>query len=87
MATNRITITETELLDAIASTMSVSDASREAKTAKELSAQSGLSVHSVMLALHAYAKQGRLVVHRVKRESVDLTWRTRVAYTVSPKKR
>ena len=75
-------------MDAIAKAMSVSTAPKEAKTAKEISEEQNIPLHSVMLALHSYAKQGRLMAHRVKREAIDGSWRTRSAYTIlaKPKK-
>lgn len=88
MARTVLTISETELLDALAGAIAKSDGPQEAKTAKEIAESTGRTLHSTMQALHAINRQGRLGVFKVKRSGLDGVSRTVTGYTVltKPKK-
>lgn len=64
----RVTITETEILDALAVT---NDSPKEAKTVAEIAAETGIQELQVRKALHRYKHMNRLGVHRVIRIALD----------------
>lgn len=78
-----IAITETELLNALADAFSDAGPS-EAQTAAELVRATGLSVQRVRAALRAAQRQGRLVVHRVRRTALDGRPMLVPGYTLAP---
>lgn len=82
----RIEITETDILEALAD--SVSGTGPEgAKTTTEMASETGLSHVRIIKALHVVKGEGRLVVHRVLRRSLDGKLKPTSAYTIAPKKR
>jgi hypothetical protein len=80
-----ITITESELLAALADAAgSEEGAPEEAKTSQEIAASSGVSHTRVMKGLRELHQQGRLVSHRVRRQGIDGRNALVTAYTISP---
>ena len=87
MATSGVAaITETEILEALA-TAAAGSAPGEAKTSAELAEAHSLTPQKVNRALKHYQKLGRLRHHRVQREAIDGTMRWVAAYTILPAKR
>lgn len=78
-----ITITQTELLEALAD-CARGESSDDAKTTGEMVDESGLSPRHVLNALQTFKKQGRLRVHRVRREGLDGRRTVVSAYTIAP---
>jgi DNA-binding transcriptional regulator PaaX len=79
----RIAISESELLEAIA-TAGVGAGPEEARTVAELCDTIGTGHLRVRKGLHLLKKAGRLQVHRVLREGLDGRLSTVAAYTISP---
>lgn len=77
-----LTITEAELLEALAVSTSAPD---NALTAEELAIKGKCSPGKVRNVLRALSLEGRLVVHRVRRSRVDGVACTVPAYTVKAK--
>jgi predicted transcriptional regulator len=80
----RVTITQAELLDALA-TASVEP--EDARTLAEISAETGVAEKRCRDALHALNAAKRLVVHRVTRIALDGRRATVPAYTILPAKK
>jgi len=78
-----IAITESELLSALAAALSDAGPS-EARTVAELAGTQGLTVERVRKALRIAARQGRLVVHRVRRTAIDGRSMLVPGYTLTP---
>lgn len=83
MATS-VRITETELLEALAE--ATKGGPDDARTTMELVEQTGQTRTTVTEALRALHRQGRLVVHQVKRQGFDGKYRPVSAYTILPAK-
>lgn len=81
-----LSITEAELLDALASAAR-GDAPEEARTTQELADEAGVPARKVNAALRALHRQGRLVSHRVIRVGVDGRLAPVPAYTILPVKK
>lgn len=81
-----VTITESELLDALAQAARGAGP-EEARTCPELAAATGLSDKRIRAALKALQVQGRLVVHRVLRENLAGASQPVPAYTILPVKK
>lgn len=77
-----VSITEQELLDALAASVTVTP--DEARTAEELVAHTGMTLGKVRKALHLYAAQGRLQVHQKLKPGIDGRQISRPAYTIKP---
>lgn len=76
-------ITESELLAALASAVT-SDAPEDARTAQELSRETGIPVTRVRVGLQALQRDNRLMVHPVMRRRIDGAGSIVPAYTVLP---
>lgn len=85
MAAKRVeTITETELLDALAAA-TAGRGPANARTVTELAAKANVTRIRVSKVLHEMKRAGRLRVHRVTREALDGRQAMVVAYTITPK--
>lgn len=85
MARPVLSISEHELLDALAGAMAESNGPEEAKTVNELMAEKNMARVKVMMALRVLDRQGRLACFRVKRRALDGVDRFVPAYTVRAK--
>jgi hypothetical protein len=79
-------ITQTEILDALA-LAAPGNASKDARTVKELSEETGMRRQQVCEALARLKLDGRLKLHRVQRERIDGFSRHVPAYTILPAKK
>lgn len=79
-------ITESDLLEAIAEAAK-GNAPKQAKTAGDLVAITGMRRERVREALGRFAMQNRLQVHRVLRPGIDGRQISRPAYTILPPKK
>ncbi len=86
MARAVLTISESELLDALEQSLAKASGPKEARTVKEIQEDTGFSTLKVMTALRALQKQNRLVPCRVARLAVDGVERKVPAYTILPSK-
>lgn len=78
-----MTITQTELLDALAAACA-SDAPEDARTAQEMADELGLAVPRVRKALKALQRVGRLGMHTVRRTDLSGRPQSLPAYTIRP---
>ena len=81
-----VTITETELMAALETSIAVASGPAEAVTTQELMDRHHLSREKVLEALKGFGKQGRLVAHQVTRVSPLGLRRSIPAYTILPPK-
>ena len=79
-------ITESELLDALAASVS-GRGPEEAKTVLEIAAATGITEKRVRRALGWWKARGRLAVHRVLRPRLDDTLVPVSAFTILPAKK
>ena len=79
-----MTITENELLDALAKAASGS-APENARTVQELASTAGVSTAKVLRTLKTFQAQGRLAVHRVPRARMDGVVQPVPAYSILPR--
>lgn len=86
MAPERLTITETEILDALAA-QSTTPAPKEYRTIRDISLATGKDERAVRRALHRYQDAGRLLVARVERRGIDGRRATVPAYAILPSKK
>lgn len=80
----RVSMTADQILAEIEKAAKVRDPA-DAKTAKELRAATGLSRDRITTYLHLLKREGRLAVHRVKREALDGSLKWYPAYTIRKK--
>jgi hypothetical protein len=80
----RVSVTESELLDALALTVP-GDGPEDARTVAEMVQATGIYIRRIRHALARLQQEGRLTVHQVVRR--DLAGRRSVvpAYTITPK--
>lgn len=78
-----ISITENELLDALAAAVG-DKGPEEAQTQEEIARTTNINVKRVRLAMKELQSQGRLVVHRVMRARLDGVLVPVTAYTIKP---
>jgi hypothetical protein len=81
-----ITITTTEILDALAYAAK-SDGPDGAMTTREMCEETGLGIGTIRSALRAYEKEGRLVTHRVLRPRLGGGHAWAAAFTILPVKK
>lgn len=79
----RVTITEAELMDALASSIR-SEAPEDARTVHQLAKVAGVPESRIAKTLRALASEGRVVPHRVPHVGVDGRRTTVPAYTILP---
>lgn len=79
---DRISITEADLLDALAT---ASTAPEDARTVQQMAAEMGLSAWRVQSCLRALHAQGRLVMYKVPHVGIDGRRGKVPAYTIRPK--
>lgn len=82
MATS-VRVSEQDLLDALAASIQ-GHAPADAKTTSELVDETGIARTTLVEALRALHKQGRLVPHQVKRMGFDGKLKPVPAYTILP---
>lgn len=80
-----MTITEAELLDALAA--AVPKGPQNALTLKELSQRTRLDERKVRVALQQFAAAGRLQRHKIQRERLNGTPMTYIGFTILPAKK
>ena len=82
----RLTITESELIDALASATK-SEAPEDARTAHQLARAAGVPESRIMKTLRVLNEEGRVVPHRVPHIALDGRRTTVPAYTILPAKK
>ena len=80
------TITEAELLDALAASIG-GIGPTDALTVSEMEQDTGLSVKMIRRALQQANREGRLVPHRVMRRAMDGRASIVPGYTITPKQK
>lgn len=81
-----VSVTQGELLAALATAIE-GVAPEDARTAIELSAEAGIGLPRIRVALALLQAQGRLQLHHVRRPAIDGRMAKVPAYTILPKKR
>lgn len=76
-------ITTNELLDALAASAN-GTGPEDARTADDLAREANVGIEAIRTGLRELQRQGRLVVHRIRRLAIDGVNRPTVAYTVTP---
>jgi len=80
----RLTITESELLDALAASQH-STAPEDARTVEQLRVVTGWGDGKMRRMLKQIQAEGRLTVHQVTRPGLDGRMYARPAYTITPR--
>jgi predicted transcriptional regulator len=81
-----VTITEADVLEALAHAVA-GTGPRDAKTTREIAAESGMTENKVRNALRSFQAEGRLQVHQVLRTSLDGKMKPCAGYTITPRKK